>query len=157
MNTSPLSASRGVLAGLCYPRLMKMPQLMRDRYHLIREVVFSALRTKASLAERRRMAEFLHALADELAEPRSPGPGNSAPGEGIRWTGRHLILGRALWRAIGEPHQVAAEVNGTTTRLRADPDGELHVVVNPNGSLTSGVIPYGSMRNGLRAGDLAAC
>ncbi len=105
---------------------MDLPHHTR-RYSLICQVILAALGPHPRRLGRQRMARFLRELADELERPgKGCSPGGPA-GEGVRWNGTDLLIGRALWRALDSPPRISFEFAGATTRIIADEDGEYGV------------------------------
>ena len=85
---------------------MDIPYRHRSHYKVIRGVVLAALGPQPRLLERRRMATFLRSLADELEERHIPRGHGGPAGDGIRWNGADLLIGYALWQAIGRSARV---------------------------------------------------
>ena len=106
---------------------MQIPYRHRRRYEVIRRVVLAALGEHPRLLGRRRMATFLRSLADELEERHIPRGHGGPAGEGIRWNGWDLLIGYALWQAIGEAPRVSFEFAGSTTRIVPDPEGAYRI------------------------------
>ena len=135
----------------------KLPHHTR-RYALIRQIVLAALGAHPRRLGQRRMARFLRELADELERPRpSPGGPLGPRGEGLRWNGRDLLIGRALWDAIGQPRHVSFEFAGELTRIIPDDAGEYRVRRSGHGVPRIGCIRaarFGEWAEGWRPGDV---
>jgi hypothetical protein len=60
--------------------------------------------------------------------PRPNPRGRGGPqGEGVRWNGQDLLIGRALWDAVGQPQRVSFEFAGDVTRILPDDEGAYRV------------------------------
>jgi len=107
-----------------------MPYVDREP---IRRLVLMMLGPHPRALSRRRMARFLRHLADELEQRHIPHGVGGPAGIGLRWTGTDLLIGRALWRAVGEPARVSFIFEGGKTGVLANADGEHRIRVHGRG------------------------
>ena len=104
----------------------------------IRAFVAQHLGPTPTTRQRRELIRALRQVASEQQEQigrRRKSPGGPL-GAGVRWTGKHLLIGRAVYQALGEPRSIRFEIAGTTTRIIPLPTDEGEYLVTEKPGMT---------------------
>ena len=123
---------------------------MTTTIEAVRAFVAQHLGPTPTTQQRHDMIRALRQVASEQQE--QIGKGRKSPGgplgAGVRWTGKHLLIGRAVYQALGEPRSIHFEITGTTTRIVPLPtdEGEYLVTEKP------GMTPRASCRRASKQG-----